>query len=113
MKTLATLLLAGSFSLGFMTKNQTNNEFVMCIVHGEYDQKKGFELASEFKTKEGASVCRLDHTSKKFFAVFETGKVTRDEVIDFFATKGMKATCAVFGKHGVDTVPDLDSKECK
>ena len=106
---LGLLLLTGSFK-----KAEGEKEFIMCIVHGEYSQKEGFDMGNEFKQRyPEVSVCRLDGVSKKFFIIYEADKVSRDNVIDFFAAKKLKATCLHKGIYGKDQVPNITADECK
>lgn len=106
------LLLWGASAFKLSTEGE--KEFIMCIVQGDYTQQQGFDIAKEFKTQYPAtSACRLDGVSKKFFIVFEKEKITKDQVIDFFAAKHFKATCLYKGVQGVDQVPDLSAAECK
>ena len=108
------LLLMSTSAFKTSAPSAGEQEFIMCIVHGEYTQQQGFEIAREFKAKYPVtSVARLDANSKKFFIVYEKEKISRDNVIGFFDAKKMKATCLHRGIHGVDKVPDITAAECK
>jgi len=116
MRITLTLLLAFLFvTPSFSQKSSTGQEeFIMCIVHGEYNFQEGTKIAGEFKTAFNAKIVRLDSNSGKFYVSFETGKVSKDDVIAFFQKKSMKATCLFKGVQGVDTAPaDISRENCK
>lgn len=107
--------------LGFMVfatmgfkKAEGEKEFIMCIVHGDYNQEQALVLANEFKEAYPVvSMSRLDGISKKFYILYEADKITRDNVIDFFAGKKLHATCLHKGIYGKDAVPNITAEECK
>jgi hypothetical protein len=94
-----------------IVKASGSDQFIMCLIKGEYDQAKAAKIQAEFQKKYTTKLFRLDHISKKFLITFDNGKISIAQVTEFFKSQGLSVTCATLGTQGVDAYPDLT--KCK
>lgn len=96
-------------NLSFLDKEVSSEHFFQSIFTNLETREQAVDLDNKIRSIDGIVVSRCDVVSKKFFCVFDTNKISSNQIIDKINSWGfhLNKKCFQEGVKGIDKVIDL------